>query len=119
MTAQFFDENSRNFVHLSVLSLSIARNRWPLRSATRPWGLPGLCLSDRRQLNMCAAAALRVARACINFKIPFCFANPLGSYSWKLSGQQNLISKCVVLDIHHCALDHTGGKLFVFISEDS
>ena len=34
---------------------------------------------------------------------PFCLANPLASYLWKLSGLQNLISKCVVLDIHHCA----------------
>ena len=46
---------------------------------------------------------MRVARACINFKIPFCLANPLGTYLWKLRGLQNLISKCVIFDIHHCA----------------
>ena len=33
-----------------VSSLSIARNRRPLRSATRPWGLPALSFSDGRQV---------------------------------------------------------------------
>ena len=37
------------------------------------------------------------------FKDPFCLANPLGSYLWKFSGPQNVINKCVVLDIHLCA----------------
>ena len=33
----------------------------------------------------------------------FCVANPLGSYLWKHSGLQNLITKCVALDTDHCA----------------
>ena len=36
------------------------------------------------------------------FKDSFCLANPLGSYLWKLSGLQFLISKCVVSDIDYC-----------------
>ena len=113
---QFFDKNSRDFVHLGkwsdppnalsppISSLSVARNHRPLRSATRPWGLPSLTFSNRCQVtrdNLCVAVCLRVARACINFKIPFCLANPLGSYLWELSGLQILINKCVILDTHH------------------
>ena len=32
------------------------------------------------------------------------FVSPLGSFLWKFSELQNLINKCVVLDIHHCAV---------------
>ena len=100
-----------------VSSLSVARNHRPLPSASRPWGMPASKLSDRCQVARdysCVAACLRVARARISFKIPFCLANPLGSYLWKLSGLQNLTSKCVVLAVH---LDHTGGKPLVLCSE--
>ena len=100
-----------------VSSLSVARNHRPLPSATRPSEMPASKLSDRCHVtkdNLSVAACLRVARACISFKIPFCLANPLGSYLWKLSGLKNLISKCVVLAVH---LDHTGGKPLVLCSE--
>ena len=88
-----------------VSSLSVARNRPPCE-ARHPRGLPALKFSDNCQVardNSCVAACLRVARVRTSFKIPVCISNPLGSYLWKLSGLKNLINKCVVLDIHHCA----------------
>ena len=86
-----------------VSSLSVARNHRPLRSATRPWGLPALKFSDKCQVHQQKSVCWRVVRACTSLRILFCLANPLGSYFWKLSGMQNLTNKCVVLDIHLCA----------------
>ena len=100
MTTQFFSTRiqevfvrlgrwpnpSRNALAISILAL-ISQRPWPLRSATRPWGLPGLPLFDGRQTvrdNLFAAACCEWARACINFKIPFFLAYPLGSCLWKL-----------------------------------
>ena len=62
-----------------VFSLSVASNPRPLRGATRPWGLPALKISDKCQLtkdNLCVAACLRLARACISLKIPFLSRRP-------------------------------------------
>ena len=87
----------------------LTRNHRPLRSVTRPWRLPALNFSGKCQVtkdNLCVAVCLRVVRACISLRIPFCPSNFLGSYMRKFSGLQNQISMCVVLEIHHCVGSH-------------
>ena len=106
-----------------VSSLSFIRNHRPLRSAPRSWGLPALNFSDKCQVtrdNLCVAACLRVVRGCIRLRIPFCLANPLGSYLWKFIGLQNSTNKCVRCFRHSplSFLDHTGEKPLVLFSED-
>ena len=113
----FFDKNSRDFVHLgkwsdppnalasNILALSCQKSSTSAKCDTT-LGTAILTFSNRCQVtrdNLCVAVCLRVARACISYKIPFCLANPLGSYLWKLSGLQILINKCVILDTHHWA----------------
>ena len=103
-----------------VSSLSVARNHRPLRSATRPWRLPALKMSCKCQAakdSLCVAACLRVVRACISVRIPFCLANTLGSCLWKFRGLHNLINKRLVFTT--VLLDHTGEKPLVLFSEDS
>ena len=75
-----------------AFSLSVARNHRPFRSATRPWGLPALTFTVdiKSPETIRVAACLRVARACISLRIPFCLSNPLGSYLWKISGHSPL-----------------------------
>ena len=101
MTTHSFD-NSQDVVHLGKWSIprrNCSRHQYPRSQLleiidiceARPdlGGLPAVKLSDRWQVakdNLCFAACLRVARACIILKIPFCLANPVGSYLWKLSG---------------------------------
>ena len=134
MTSQFFDANSRHVAHpgkwseprrnalaTSILALSCQKTTTSVMRNTT-LGLPALKMSDRCQVtktNLCVGGCLRVARACINLKNLVCLANPLGSYFWKLSGLQNLTNKCVVLDVHLCAFDHTGEEPLVLFSEDS
>ena len=119
--AVFFVENSGNLVHLgkwsnsrgSVLTTGVlALNCQKPSTSTKRDTTPGIAsfelfrqMSSRQRQCVCRRlfASRQSMHQVSSVKIPFCLAKPLGSYLWKLSGLKNLISTCVVLDIHHCA----------------
>ena len=93
----------------SVSSLSFPRDRG-LCGVRRDLGDCQVCLfvmdAKSPETTCLPPHVCELARACINFlKFLSFLAYPLGSCLWKLRGLQNLISKCVVLDIHHCAFE--------------
>eukprot|EP00974_Lingulodinium_polyedra_P057092 5492662-Lingulodinium_polyedra.AAC.1 len=53
-------------------SFSIARDRTrPIRSRTRPWGLPVLSPEDQKRMsygNKCAQATIKIIRWCVRSK---------------------------------------------------
>lgn len=86
-------------------SFSMARNRYPVRSQLKPWGLDELSSTDRwkvRTGNRCLRTCLQIVKWSALFGIPVCLEIPQTSYMWSVPPLRKLIQQACVLDIHQC-----------------
>jgi len=88
-------------------SFSLARNRYPVRSAQYPAGLPHLRDHDRESVrvgNLCFSVSVYVISLCNQYRVPFAMENPMGSYMWRQEEFLNsVLPSATILDIHQCA----------------
>ena len=105
-----------------VSSLSVVRNHRPLRSATRPWGLPALKLSDKCQVtkdNLCVSSLVCEWPEHASVEGFLLVSLTLWARVCGNAVDRKIRSTSAFWKFTTVLLDHTGEEPLVMISEDS